>query len=356
MTPKAASRLTALFAVVATALATCMSNAMAQGYVQKNLVSDGAVHAVTIDPNLLNPWGMAFFPGGPFWISDNNSGLATLYDGLGSIIPLVVTIPWAAGSTVGTPTGVVANTNSFLFIIPNTTDPALFIFDSEDGTISAWSPVINLTQAQLIIDNSGKGAVYKGLALGNNRTGSFLYATNFRLRRIDVFDSTFKPATLAGNFSDPRLPPGFAPFGIANVLGNLFVTYAMQDSAKHDPQLAPGLGFVDIFDTNGHLIRRFATQGNLNAPWGVSLAPFNFGQFKNMILIGNFGDGRINVYNPLTSAFVGQLADPSNKTIAIDGLWTLTFGGAQNSDPGTLYFSAGTNDEADGLFGSLTPK
>jgi uncharacterized protein (TIGR03118 family) len=329
---------------------------MAQGYVQKNLVSDGAVSAVTIDPNLLNPWGITFFPGGPFWISDNNSGFSTLYNGRGGIVPLVVTIPWAPGSTVGTPTGIVANTNSTLFIIPNTTDPALFIFDSEDGTISAWSPVINLTQAQLIIDNSATGAVYKGLALGNNRMGSFLYATNFRSGKIDVFDSTFRPATLAGNFSDPNLPAGFAPFGIANILGNLFVTYAKQDFAKHDPVLAPGLGFVDIFDTNGHLIQRFATRGNLNAPWGVTLAPFNFGQFKNMILIGDFGDGRINVYNPLTSRFVSQLADPSNKTIAIDGLWTLTFGGAQNSDPGTLYFSAGTNDEADGLFGSLTPK
>jgi uncharacterized protein (TIGR03118 family) len=355
MITKRARSIVAWLAMVVAVLGTSTPNVMANGYLQKNLVSDGAVSAVTTDPNLLNPWGIAFFPGGPFWIADNNSGLSTLYDGLGNIVPLVVTIPWAAGSSVGTPTGVVANTNSTLFIIPKTTDPALFIFDSEDGTISAWSPVINLNEAQLVIDDSHRGAVYKGLALGNNASGSFLYATNFRSGKIEVFDSSFKRATLAGSFTDPNIPRRFAPFGIANVLGNLFVTYAMQDSAKHDPQLAPGLGLVDIFDTNGHLIRRFATGGNLNAPWGVTMAPFNFGQFKNMILIGDFGDGRINVYNPLTSKFVGQLADPLNKTIAIDGLWTLTFGGGQSSDPGTLYFSAGTNDEADGLFGSLTP-
>jgi uncharacterized protein (TIGR03118 family) len=334
---------------------------MANGYIQKNLVSDGALSAVTTDPNLLNPWGIAFFPGGPFWISDNNSGLATLYDGLGDIIPLVVTIPWAPTSTVGTPTGVVVNANPTLFIIPHTTDPALFIFDSEDGTISAWNSAINLTQAQLIIDNSkggsARGAVYKGLALGNNATGSFLYATNFRAGKIDVFDSSFAPATLAGNFRDPNHPQaGFAPFGIANILGNLFVTYAEQDSAKHDPVHGTGLGFVDIFDTNGNFIKRFATRNALNAPWGVALAPFNFGQASNKILIGNFGDGRINMFDLSTSKFLGQLPSTSNKPIAIDGLWTLTFGGALDSDPGTLYFSAGTNDEADGLFGSLSPQ
>jgi uncharacterized protein (TIGR03118 family) len=352
--------LAAACAIAAIGLCASAPSVMANGYIQKNLVSDGAVSAVTTDPNLLNPWGITFFPGGPFWISDNNSGLSTLYDGLGDIIPLVVTIRPATGSTMGSPTGIVVNANPTLFIIPKTTDPALFIFASEDGTIHAWNNLISLTDAQLVIDHShggsATGSVYKGLALGNNTTGSFLYATNFRGGRIEVFNSTFAPATLAGNFRDPNLPAGFAPFGIANVLGNLFVTYARQDPPKHDPVIAVGFGFVDIFDTNGNLIKRFATRGNLNAPWGVTLAPFNFGQFSNMVLIGNFGDGLINVYNPLTDKFVGQLASPSNKTIAIDGLWALTFGGALDSDPGTLYFSAGTNDEADGLFGSLSPQ
>ena len=358
MITKRIRTLFAACAMVAVALGTSASDVMAKGYLQTNLVSDGTVPAVTTDPNLLNPWGIAFFPGGPFWISDNNSGFSTLYDGAGIIIPLVVTIPWAAGSTKGTPTGIVVNANPTIFIIPKTTDPALFIFASEDGTISAWSFLISLTQAQLVIDNSqggsATGAVYKGLAVGNNATDSYLYATNFRSGKIDVFNSAFASATLAGSFSDPNLPAGFAPFGIANVLGNLFVTYAQQDAAKHDPVHGAGLGYVDIFDTSGNLIERFASKGKLNAPWGIAHAPFNFGQLSNRILIGNFGDGRINGYGPVTTRFVGQLKDTSNKPITIDGLWALSFGGALGSDPGTLYFTAGPNGEANGLFGSLS--
>ncbi len=346
-------------AMAAVALGTSASSVVARGYLQTNLVSNtSAIPAVTTDPNLQNAWGIAFFPGAPFWISDNNGGLSTLYDGLGDIIPLVVTIPWPTGSAVGSPTGVVANTNSSLFIIPGSSDPALFIFDSEDGTVSAWSPLVNLTQAQLVIDNSqggsSTGAVYKGLALGENATGVFLYASNFRSGKIDVFSSTFAATTLTGSFTDPKLPPGFAPFGIENINGDLFVTYAMQEAAKHDPMTGAHLGFVDIFDTNGNLITRFAAKGPLNAPWGVAQAPFNFGQFRNMILIGNFGDGHINAYDPLTYKFVGRLADSSNQPLTIDGLWALTFGGALNSDPGTLYFSAGPNSELNGLFGSIT--
>jgi uncharacterized protein (TIGR03118 family) len=341
-------------------------NATTGRYVQKNLVSDGAVSATTTDPNLLNPWGIAFFPGGPFWISDNNGGVSTLYDGLGNIIPLVVKIPAPTGSSAsaGTPTGIVVSTNPTLFLIPASIDPkqdpALFIFATEDGTIAAWNNVLDLLNAHIIIDNSQGGsatsAVYKGLALGNNATGSFLYATNFRSGKIDVFDSTFKPATLSGSFSDPNLPAGAAPFGIANILGNLFVTYAKQDAAKHDPIHGAGLGDVDIFDTNGNLIGRFASGHTLNAPWGVAQAPFNFGPASSDILIGNFGDGRINVFNPLTRKLMGQLPDTSGKPITIDGLWALAFGGAQASDPGTLYFDAGPNKEADGLFGTLTPQ
>jgi uncharacterized protein (TIGR03118 family) len=198
--------------------------------------------------------------------------------------------------------------------------------------------------------------VYKGLAFGNNASGVFLYATNFRSGKVDVFDSNFNRATLRGSFSDPDLPAGFAPFGIANIVGNLFVTYAQQDTAKHDPIHGAGLGVVDIFDTNGNLIRRFASKRKLNAPWGVVQAPFNFGRASADILIGNFGDGRINVFNPRTGSSERQLTDASGKPIAIDGLWALTFGGAQSSDPGTLYFDAGPNKEVDGLFGTLTPQ
>jgi len=352
-----------MIAATAITLAASLNvSAASSGYVQTNLVSDGSIPAAINDPNLLNPWGIAFFPGGPFWISDNNAGVSTLYDGLGSINQLVVKIPNPSGSdpSGGTPTGVVASVNPTLFVIPGTTDPALFIFATEDGAIAAWNNVLDLFNAHVVVDNSqggaSTGAVYKGLALGNNAAGEYLYATNFRSGKIDVFDSTFKSAKLSGSFSDPNLPPGFAPFGIANINGNLFVTYAKQDSAKHDPVHGAGLGQVDIFDTNGNLIIGFARGNKLNAPWGVAQAPYNFGALRNAVLIGNFGDGRINAFNPITRAFLGQMDDTSKKPVTIGGLWSLTFGGAEASDPGTLYFTAGPNGEADGLFGSLTPQ
>lgn len=338
------------------------ANAAMGGYVQTNLVSDGTVAGTITDSHLLNPWGIAFFPGSPFWISDNNGGVATLYDGAGNIIPLVVNIPAPAGSsaTVGSPSGIVPNLNSNNFVIPNSSDPAEFIFSTEDGTIAAWSGTLDLLNAHIVVDNSqggsSTGAVYKGLAVGNNVSGVFLYATNFRSAKVDVFDSSFNPATLSGSFSDPALPAGFAPFGIANIAGNLFVTYAEQDSAKHDPIHGTGLGFVDIFDTNGNLIERFASKRKLNAPWGVAQAPFNFGRASADILIGNFGDGRINVFNPIDRHELRQLTDTKGNAITIDGLWTLVFGGGQASDPGVLYFDAGPNGEKDGLFGTLTPE
>jgi uncharacterized protein (TIGR03118 family) len=349
-----------ILALIATSVPR--ANAAMLGYVQTNLVSDGAGSAPITDPHLLNPWGIAFFPGGPFWISDNNGGVSTLYDGLGNIVSLVVAIPAPPGSTAtaGTPTGIVASFNSNLFVIPGTTDPASFIFSTEDGTIAAWNGTLDLMSAHIVVDNSqggsATGAVYKGLALGNNVSGVFLYATNFRSGKVDVFDSNFKPATLSGGFSDPNLPAGFAPFGIANIAGNLFVTYAEQDTPKHDPVHGAGLGVVDIYDTNGNLISRFASRRKLNAPWGVAQAPFNFGLASADILIGNFGDGRINVFDPRTHEFLSQLPDSSGKPVTIDGLWTLVFGGGAASDPGTLYFDAGPNKEADGLFGTLTPQ
>ena len=326
-------------------------------YVQRNLVSDGIslYSATATDPFLLNPWGIAFLPGGPFWIADNNKGFSTLYDGMGNIVPLQVEIPIPTGGTPpSTPTGVVANANPTLFLLgPNL--PAIFIFAAEDGTISAWNPGFNPTLAKLIVDNPdlANGPVYKGLAMGTNITGTFLYATNFRSGHVDVFDNTFAKATVSGDFTDPKLPMGYAPFGIASINGDLFVTYAKQDPAKHDPVHGKGLGFVDIFDTDGHLIRRFASHGFLNAPWGVVQATFNFGQFSNDILIGNFGNGKINVFRPKTGEFLDHLRNPEDKPIAIDGLWTLTFGGALHSSPDVLYFDAGPNHEMDGVFGSI---
>jgi uncharacterized protein (TIGR03118 family) len=325
-------------------------------YKQTNLVSDGALPARVTDPQLKNPWGIAAIPGAPFWIADNGSGLSTLYDGQGDIVPLTVTIPPPKGAPKGTtaaPTGIVSNPNGQQFLVAPQL-AALFIFATEDGTISAWNPTVDLHNAVLKVDNSqgGSGAVYKGLALATNSTGVFLFATNFRDGTIDVFDSAFKPAKLAGSFQDHRIPAGYAPFGIALIDGNLFVTYALQDAAKHDDQKGPGRGFVDVFDTDGHLVSRFASHGALNSPWGIARAPLNFGASSSRILIGNFGDGRINAFAS-DGDFRGSLHDRSGRSIKIDGLWSIAFGTAVASDPSTLYFTAGTNGEADGLFGSL---
>lgn len=350
-----------LLAPMALAAAACLTTVVYAdaddfAYQQTNLVSDGAVQAMTTDGRLKNPWGIVAFPGGPFWISDNGVGVSTLYDGKGDILPLTVTIPPPAGSPPGTPatpTGVVWNPNGQAFLVAPGL-PALFIFATEDGTISAWNATVNRGSAVLEVDNSqgGNGAVYKGLALATNAQGVFLYATNFRNGTVDVFDSTFKPATLSGSFSDPGIPRGYAPFGIASIDGNLFVSYALQDAAKHDDVAGPGHGFIDVFDTSGNLIRRFASRGALNSPWGMVHAPLDFGGFSAHLLIGNFGDGHISAFNS-DGDFRGQLHYTSGKRITIDGLWGLMFGTGVAANPNMLYFTAGTNAEADGLFGTL---
>jgi uncharacterized protein (TIGR03118 family) len=238
-------------------------------------------------------------------------------------------------------------------VAPNT--PALFIFSTEDGTISAWSPSqADRSAAILEADNSegGNGAIYKGLALATNSTGVFLYATNFRAGTVDVFDSRFQPVKLTGSFSDPNLPGGYAPFGVALIDGNLFVTYARQDEQKHDDVKGPGNGFVDVFNTDGVLITRFASRGTLNSPWGIARAPLDFGPFSTRILIGNFGDGRISGFTS-EGNFRGQLRGIDDRAVTIEGLWSIAFCNEVAADPNKLYFTAGTNGEADGLFGSL---
>jgi uncharacterized protein (TIGR03118 family) len=350
------------------------------GYVQTNLVSDGAVPALNTDSNLKNPWGISFRPpsgmtaGSPFWISDNNGGVATLYDGTGApsaALPLV-TIPMPKGSPGGTPTGTVFNTFSNAFVITASTGskPALFIFSTEDGTIVAWNafiPEVDVPaenpgdEALVVKDNSDNGsatgAVYKGLALAADSHGNpHLYATNFRSGNVDVFDRTFAQVTLAGSFTDPKLPKGYAAFGIQLIGDALFVTYALQDQPKHDPVNKPGHGIVDIFDTDGNFMERFASHGHLDSPWGVTSAPSTFGVFANDILIGNFGDGKINAYDPMTRHFKGVLRDVNDKPIVNESLWALTFGGALNAPAGTLYFTAGLHQEMAGLFGPLTPQ
>ena len=348
------------------------------GYVQTNLISDIAGRAQVHDPNLLNPWGLAFFPGqSPFWINENNAGFSALYTADAVPFPALpmVTIPPPPPSTsIGTPTGIIANfaVGAGAFQIVPASDhtknfgAALFVFDTEDGTIEAWNETVpDITTAVIVVDNSAggadTGAVYKGLALGSNTAnGPLLYATNFRTGNVDVFDQTFQPPSpaLTGSFVDPQVQQGYAPFGIQNIGGNIWVTYAKQDKAKHDPVNKPGHGFVSEFTSDGVLIAHFAQHGHLDSPWGLAMATANFGQFSNDLLVGNFGDGVINVFDPNTMHWLAALPGPHGRPLVNDGLWSLTFGGALNSDGSTspadtLFFSAGLNDEADGLFGTI---
>ena len=343
------------------------------------LVSDVIKAAEFKDPVLQNAWGVAFTPAGsPFWVADNATGCATLYNGDGTKLALQVSIPLPgnvvpptdcqpvnpnAPPTPAAPTGIIWNptTNpATAFLVPGTNLPASFIFVTEDGTISAWANGLTPTDhAVLAVDNSKKptpalGAVYKAVAFGTNVNGDFLYATNFRAGTIDVFDHNYNPVSTAGGFVDPDIPAGFAPFGIQKIDGDLFVSYAKQNAQMHDDVAGRGNGFVDVFDTDGHLIRRFASRGPLNSPWGMTRASFAFGRFSGLILIGNFGDGRVNVFGSRGES-VGELKDAHGKPIVIDGLWTLTLGGGAKSSPDTIYFTAGPNGETDGLFGAIVP-
>jgi len=347
-------------------------------YVVTNLTSDTPnIPAANTDPVLQNAWGVAFTPGAsPFWIADNATGCSTLYDGTGAKVAIQVAIPLPGGSVPKTacqtvmpntnpmnaaPTGMVWNptTGSTGFLVPGTDITAAFIWATEDGTVSAWAMTLPDASHAVEAVNNSPNAVYKGLAVGTNTHGVFLYATDFRGAKIDVFaPPDFSPANstqIAGSFTDPNIPSGFAPFGIQNINGNLFVTYALQDQQKHDDVAGKGNGFVDVFDTSGNLIGRFASQGTLNSPWGVSRASFAFGRFSGDILVGNFGDGRITAFGNDGKPH-GLLRDAmTNKPLAIDGLWTITLGGGRNSDSDVLYFTAGPNGEADGLFGTVTP-
>jgi uncharacterized protein (TIGR03118 family) len=318
-------------------------------YIQTNLVSDGSVSGTTVDPNLINPWGMAASTTSPFWVADNGSGLATLYDGSGSVVPLVVKIPpYPGGTGPGTPTGQVFNAG--LDFHGNR-----FIFAAEDGTIAGWRNALGTT-AERLADNSPSGAVYKGLAIGSYLSANYLYAANFHSGQIDVFDGNLSQTILGGNFTDPNLPSGYAPFNIQNIGGNLIVTYALQDASGMDDVAGAGNGFVDVFDTNGTFIRRLVSGGALNSPWGLALAPGDFAEFSSALLVGNSGDGHINAFDMTTGIFLGVLDDVANIPIVIDGLRALDFGnGGSGGLTNELFFTAGPNDEANGLFGKLTP-
>jgi uncharacterized protein (TIGR03118 family) len=329
---------------------------------QTNLVSDLSGTAHMQDGNLVNPWGLAASPTGPWWVADNGKGVSTVYDAHGNAQRKPVTIPPPMGSPPGTtaaPTGLIFNpTGDFAVTKGSATRASVFLFATEDGTLSGWSPMVDADNAILGADNSGTGAVYKGLALARNRSGNFLFATNFHAGTIDVFDTHFKPAHLAGAFTDPAITTGFAPFGIRAFGDRLYVTYALQKLPdKHDDQAGPGNGFVDIYDTDGHLLRHLIAHGALNSPWGLAMAPDEFGRFGEALLVGNFGDGHINAYNPENGKLLGALMGRDGKPIVIDGVWALSFGnGGQAGRRDTLFFTAGIDDEQHGLFGTLVSR
>ena len=383
--------LTAGAIIAASALSVTVANAddrsfggHRNAYAVTPLVSDIGGDAAVLDPVLQNAWGVAFSPAGsPFWVNDNATGCSTLYAGDGSIVPLQVAIP-LPGNIIpssachpidpknppkvapAAPTGIVWNPSA-AFLVPGTKLPAAFIFATEDGPLSAWAGGLTpADNAVLAIDNSASpnaanGAVYKGLVVGTNKNGVFLFATNFNAGTVDVFgpadansNGQYVPVTTSGGFVDPKIPAGFAPFGIQNIDGNLFVTYAKQNPQKHDDVAGPGNGFVDIFDTDGNLLRRFASHGPLNSPWGITRASFALGRFSGDILVGNFGNGKVNAFDS-TGDFLDTLRDGGDKPLVIDGLWTLTLGGGRNSNSDALYFTAGPNGETNGLFGTIIP-
>jgi len=347
------------------ALASCMALALALAfaapaaaaglYTQRNLVSDGTIAADHTDPNLVNGWGVAFNPTAYVWVSAADGMVSTLYDGDGNPQSLVVQIPSPGSSTGGNPTGIVYNGSAGFLVDPaNPQTPSRFIFATEQGVIAGWSPVVDSTHAILEVDNSASGATYKGLALGMAGSSQLLYATDFYHARVDVYDSSFQPMSLpAGAFSDPSLPAGYAPFGIQAIGNRIYVTYAKQDPSMTEEVPGPGRGYVDVYTPTGRLLRRVASRGALNAPWGIALAPDGFGRFSNALLIGNFGDGRINGYGPMRGTPLGALSGP-NGPISIEGLWGIAFGnGFFNQPVNTLFFAAGPEDESHGLYGRI---
>jgi uncharacterized protein (TIGR03118 family) len=318
------------------------------------LVSDGVVPAAHTDANLKNPWGVAFNPKGFVWVADNGTNVATLYDGNGVPQSLVVTIPDGKNGSAS-PTGIVFNgTQSFTVSENGKSGVAAFIFTGEGGTITAWAPDVGPTNAFVMYDDGTGGAVYKGLALAAMNGNNFLYATDFHNNKIDVFNTNFTKVAMPGAFTDPAIPVGFAPFGIQAIGSNLFVTYAMQDPVKHDDVAGAGLGMVDVYDTAGNLKQHFATGGSLNAPWGIAQAPGNFGSMSGAILIGNFGNGTINAFNASSGQPMGPLTGPNGSPIVEPGVWGIAFGNDLSNQPSnTLFFAAGPNAEADGVYGRI---
>jgi len=352
MSLRIASRTTARSCALALLLAACAASIVTAAepgnkYHRRDLVSDGGVPAEHVDPDLVNAWGLAASGGSPWWVNAADAGKSLLYNGAGVKQGLVVTVP-------GAPTGIVFNGGAG-FVVTGA-GAARFLFASEDGTISAWSPALVPNTAAVVVVPNTTGASYKGLAIDSTTAGTRLYASDFANARVDVFDATFAPVTIAGAFEDPQLPARYAPFGIQTLAGSVYVAYAKQNEAGDEEVAGDGLGVIDKYDLDGRFLARVATGDALDAPWGMALAPAGFGRFSVKLLVGNFGNGRINVFDAVTFEPKGHLKGDDGKAIVIDGLWGIAFGNGGNAGPKTtLFFAAGPNEEEDGLFGRLDP-
>jgi uncharacterized protein (TIGR03118 family) len=318
------------------------TSAFADTYSWTNFQSDIAGVAQHTDSNLVNPWGMSVSTNGVIWVSNNGTGTSTLYNQDGTAVPLVVQIPHSASNTDGAnPTGQVFNDTGFFQVRKNgTSASALFIFVGEDGSISGWNSTLDETHAIGAVDNGNRGAVYKGVTLGVANGNNYLFVTNFYTGKVETYDQNFTRVNPDG-FVDPNRVSGYAPFGIRNFNGEIFVTYAKQDQMRHDDVPCAGCGFVNVFDTSGNFLRRLTQRGNLNAPWGLT-------EFDGELWVGNFGDGKINVYDPTTGAFIETLMRADGTPLQFDGLWDLLPLGTG------VYFTAGIADEGHGLFGLIT--
>jgi len=356
--------------LAAMALGATPASAHSTAYRQINLVSDQPGKAPLTDSDLVNAWGLAAspgtnaMPGSPLWVADNGSDKATLYAGATatsvSKVGLTVSVTGAA------PTGQVFNSDQSAFVVSDGqghSGSSVFLFDTENGTIDGWNPAVGATGAgpsmvtEVARDN-GANAVYKGLAIAQASDGkTYLYAANFRSGRVEAYNGAFKPVELPGGlFVDPRLPAGYGPFGIAEIGGKLYVTFAKQDAKLKDDVAGRGHGFVDVFTNDGAFVRRLVSRGALDSPWGLALAPAGFGQFSGDLLVGNFGNGHINAYSRATGAHLGQLRRPNGQPIVIDGLWGLRFGNGNAAKTNELVFSAGPDDESHGLLGKIVVK
>jgi uncharacterized protein (TIGR03118 family) len=344
-----------LFAAALAAVVFAARSAAAEdnAYTVHNIISNVQGAADHTDPHLKNGWGLDSVGGSPWWVANNHDDTSTLYTAAGGINSLVVTV-------TGGPTGLVGNVggaNSFQVTKGTTTARAAFLFASEDGKIRGWNPSVDPTVAQVGY-SSPDGASYKGLAIAALQTGDRLYAADFPNAKVDMLDANFGLVSNDSTFVDPTLPDGYAPFGIRVLAGKVYVAYAKQDEEHEDEVAGQSLGFVDAYSTDGSFEDRVVTRGQLNAPWGLAIAPVEgFGRFSGDLLVGNFGDGQINAYEQLGNGrfeYRGALRGEDGKPLTIDGLWAIEFGRmGNNGSPDTLFFTAGPNDENDGLFGSI---